>query len=88
MLRNLIANSYEKLIEVILWVSLIGALLGGAKVGGLAGVAGGIGGAIVGFVIWVFVMTLLTGFFLVVVDIRSKVSSIEEQMKKKIQEQS
>ena len=81
MLSKLIADSYQTLIEIMLWLTLVVALYYGWD-------ANKILGLMFGFAIWVFVMALLTGFFLVIVDIRNRVVSIDQQLKARVKEKS
>jgi len=76
-LTKLIVSSYEKLVEVTLWLFLIGCVIGGSYLGSLSdnAVYGGIGGLILGFILAV----LLFGAFLILGDIRNSVRKIETQ---------
>jgi len=77
MLTKIIVSSYEKLVEVTLWLFLIGFVVGGAILGGIQDYAvyGGIAGLILGFILAV----LLFGAFLILGDIRNLVKKIETQ---------
>jgi len=73
MLSKIVVNIYTILLEIGLWLLLIGGLLGGWQAGGFFGAIGGlIGSAIFGAVFF--------GAFLVLNDIRGRVKSIEEKL--------
>ena len=77
MLTKIIVSSYEKLVEVTLWLFLIGCVGGGAFLGSLQehAVYGGIAGLVLGFILAV----LLFGAFLILGDIRTSVRKIESR---------
>jgi len=77
MLTKIIVSSYDKLVEVTLWLFLIGSVIGGSVLGNLQdhAVYGGIGGLVVGFIFAVLVF----GAFLILGDIRNAVRKIEAQ---------
>ena len=71
MLSKIVVNLYTVLLEIGLWLLLIGGLIGGWQAGGFLGAIGGlIGAAIFGAVFF--------GAFLVLNDIRARVRAIEE----------
>lgn len=72
MLSKLVVNIYTALLEIGLWLLLIGGFIGGWEAGGLLGAIGGlVGAAIFGAVFF--------GAFLVLNDIRARVKAIEER---------
>lgn len=77
MLTKIIVSSYDKLVEVTLWLFLIGCVIGGAVLGNMQehAIYGGIGGLVFGFVFAVLVF----GAFLILGDIRNAVRKIEAQ---------
>ena len=77
MLTKLIVSSYEKLVEVTLWIFLLACVIGGSYLGSLSdnAIYGGVGGLVLGFVVAV----LLFGAFLILGDIRNSVRKIEAQ---------
>ena len=75
MLSKMIVSSYEMLIEIALWLFLIGCLIAGWTFG--KGVVGAIGGLLVGFVFAV----MFFGAFLVLSDIRKSVRVLEARHK-------
>ena len=70
MLTKLIREMLEPLMEVILWLSLIGALIGGANINGFWG-------AFAGLLTWLLVSILFVGLALIIVDIRNIVRRID-----------
>jgi len=71
-LSKIIVNSYATLIEVSLWLVLIGALIAGWQGGGFMG-------AIAGLVMAFVFGAMFLGAFLVLEDIRKTVKSIENK---------
>lgn len=72
MLSKIVVNIYTVLLEISLWLLLIGGLIGGWQAQGFLGAIGGlVGAAIFGAVFF--------GAFLVLNDIRSRVKVIEER---------
>jgi len=73
-LSKIVVNIYTVLLEICLWLLLLGGLIGGWQAGGFLGAIGGlIGAAIFGAVFF--------GAFLVLNDIRARVKAIEERNK-------
>ncbi len=72
MLSKLIVNSYKVLIEIALWCSLVLTL-------GMGIVTAGVIGLLIGGVAWLIFSALLFGAFLILIDIRDRVKSIETQ---------
>lgn len=72
MLSKVIVSSYSMLLEVAIWLILLGGLVGGWAEGG---VAAAIGGLIVSFIVSV----VFFGAFLALVDIQKSVREIKEQ---------
>lgn len=74
MLSKIVVNLYTILLEIGLWLLLIGGFIGGWQAGGFLGALGGlISSAIFGAVFF--------GAFLVLNDIRNRVKAIEEKQK-------
>lgn len=73
MLSKIIVNSYKVFIEIALWASLLLFIIIGWNIGYSSGIIG----AILGVVLWFFGAVIFFGSFLVLVDIREKVKSIE-----------
>jgi hypothetical protein len=72
MLSKIVINIYTVLLEIGLWLLLLGGLIGGWQTGGIFGAIGGlIGAGIFGAVFF--------GAFLVLNDIRIRVKAIEER---------
>jgi len=72
MLSKIVVNIYTVLLEIGLWLLLLGGLIGGWQAKGVLGAIGGlIGAAIFGAVFF--------GAFLVLNDIRARVKAIEER---------
>lgn len=70
MLSKMIVGSLESLIEVCLWIFLLFCLVAGAKMGGGTG-------AIVGLIVGFVFAVMFFGGFLVLLDIRKSVRTIE-----------
>ena len=75
MLSKIIVASYAALVEIALWLFLIGSLLAGWNIGD------GAVGAIVGLVIGFVVAVMFFGAFLILDDIRKSVKVIEQRSK-------
>jgi hypothetical protein len=73
MLSRIIINSYATLIEISLWLILVGSLIGGWQAGGFFGA---IGGLLTAFVVG----SMFLGAFLVLEDIRKYVKEIASKM--------
>lgn len=72
LLSKMVVNLYAVLLEIGLWLFLIGGFIGGWQAGGFLGAIGGlIGAAIFGAVFF--------GAFLVLNDIRDRVKVIQER---------
>ena len=87
MLSRLILSTYGKLIEIVLWVTLIGYVGVGSIAAanamgmsmGISGyLIGGILGSVLGLAGWLLMAVLLFGVFLIIEDIRKSVKAIEE----------
>ena len=72
MLTKFIRELFEPLIEVVLWLSLLGAFIAGAYTNGVPGV-------LVALLTWLFMSILFIGLALIIVDIRNTVKKIEER---------
>ena len=70
MLSKLIVNAYKIIIEVALWATLFIAIVAGWHISDITG-------ALFGAVVWLFGATVFFGAFLVLLDIRGRVKSIE-----------
>lgn len=77
MLSKIVVNLYTVLLEIGLWLLLLGGLIGGWQ-------AGGFFSAIVGLVVAAIFGAVFFGAFLVLNDIRARVKSIEEKQQPKI----
>lgn len=72
LLSKVVVSIYEVLLEIGLWLLLIGGFIGGWQTGGFLGAIGGlIGSAIFGAVFF--------GAFIVLNDIRARVKIIQEK---------
>ena len=76
MLSRLIVESFAKLVEVALWLILLGALIYGWKIEGVFG-------ALIGILLALIAETLTFGAVLVLQDIRNRVAAIEVAINKK-----
>jgi hypothetical protein len=70
MLSKLIVSSYAALLELSLWLILIGSFMGGWSNGGL-------GGALAALLVAFILCTVFFGAFLTLVDIRQSVKAME-----------
>lgn len=79
MLSKMIVNSYQILIEIALWLSLLAFVILGwqMRAGGFAGSIMGFKGAIIWAVVWFIVAVVFFGGLLVLGDIRERVKKIE-----------
>jgi len=73
MLTKFIVDAYAKLIEISLWLFLLGSLIAGWQFGN--GFIGAVIGLVVGFVFAV----MFFGAFIVLEDIRKSVKAIEKK---------
>ena len=71
MLKKLVIESYNVLIEVALWLLIVVALFGGYGIYGVMGAVGGLIGAFLFMIIFI-------APFIVIVDIRNIVKRIEQ----------
>ena len=71
MLTKIIRELFEPLMEVILWISLLGALIGGWQANGLVG-------SLIALLVWLLASVLFVGLALIIVDIRNAVKRIED----------
>ena len=76
-LSKLIVNAYETLIEIALWGTLLLAIIGGASVGSEIGGGWIIFGMLVGIGLWLIFAVLVFGAFLVMLDIRNRLKSLQ-----------
>lgn len=77
MLSKFIVNVYTTLLEIGLWMIMVGGTIAGWQAAGFVGAIGGfVGAAIFGAVFF--------GAFLVLNDIRARVKAIEEIQKTKV----
>lgn len=74
MLSKLIVSSYAMLLEISIWLILVGSLIGGWS-------AKGFGGAIGAFVATFIFCVVVFGAFLILSDIRQSVRAIEEKQR-------
>ena len=72
MLSKIIVGAWSTLIEISLWLLLLGALIGGWSAGGFMGAIGGLIGAFI-------FGSMFLGAFLVLDDIRKSVKAIENR---------
>ena len=75
MLSKIIVGSWSMLIEISLWLLLLGSLIGGWQSGGFLGAIGGLVGAFI-------VGSMFLGAFLALDDIRKTVKAIENNRQK------
>jgi hypothetical protein len=75
MLSKMIVKLFTRVLEVALWLSLIGFVGGGVALAGEAGESTFIGGAI-GFLAWVVFAVVFMGAFLLIADIQKSVEKI------------
>jgi len=80
MLTKIIVGAYETLIEIALWLFLIGFLIAGWVFGSEV-FDNGVLGAIVGLLGGFIVAVMFFGAFLILIDIRSSVKAIENKIK-------
>jgi len=69
-LSKLILSFYEPILEISIWLSLLGFFLAGWK-------ANGIFGAIISLIVALIFITMTTGFLLTLLDIRRSLKKIE-----------
>jgi hypothetical protein len=90
MLTKFIIDSYQTIIEIIMWLTLAGFVIGGFVLGQNAplyyytdiniGPTGSAAiGAVAGFIFWTIMSAMSMGVFLILNDIRKIVKSIERQ---------
>ena len=81
MLSKLVVSSYAVLIEVSLWVSLVGVITGTWQLSKATSGEGNILAAVFASVVWFVLSVVFFGGLLILNDIRQRVKDIEQTVK-------